>query len=111
MEYEALNEGWKTSGARQTEQLEAMQRLWTEEIVIFHGKYHSFNGIGLNPQPVQKPIPLWFSGSTDATLRRAARFGAGWIPLGKPDSDAVSRLTALRHYLEAEKRNPDEFRH
>ena len=109
VEYEALNEDWQTRGARQTEQLEAMRLLWTEKTVRFKGKFHNFNGVGLNPRPVQQPIPLWFGGSADTMLRRAARFGAGWIPLGKPDDAAVARLTALRGYLQSEERNPDDF--
>ncbi|NKB57794.1 MAG: TIGR03619 family F420-dependent LLM class oxidoreductase [Alphaproteobacteria bacterium] len=109
VEYEALNEDWKTRGSHQTEQLEAMQRLWTNDVVNYNGKFHNFNGIGLNPRPIQQPIPIWFGGSADATLRRAVRYGAGWIPLGKPDVDAVSRLTALCGYLEAAGRDPDGF--
>ncbi len=109
VEYEALNEDWKTRGARQTEQLEAMVRLWTEDVVTFEGEFHTLNGVGINPRPLQRPIPLWFGGSADAMLRRAARYGAGWIPLGKPDKAAVSRLSALNGYLEAEGRDPADF--
>jgi probable F420-dependent oxidoreductase len=109
VEYEALNEDWKSRGARQTEQLEAMNHLWTEDVVTFKGKFHTFDGVGLNPRPVQRPIPLWFGGSADAMLRRAAKFGSGWIPLGKPDDAAVARLDALRGYLNAESRDPAKF--
>lgn len=109
VEYESLNEDWKSRGARQTEQLEAMIRLWTEDVVSFEGNYHVLNGVGLNPRPQQRPIPLWFGGSADAVLRRAARYGAGWIPLGKPDEAAVARLSALNGYLRAEGRDPAAF--
>lgn len=109
VEYEALNEDWHTRGARQTEQLEAMQKLWTEDVVTFEGRFHTLNGVGLNPRPIQRPIPLWFGGSADAMLRRAARFGAGWIPLGKPDEAAATRLRTLHGYLEAEGRSADAF--
>jgi len=109
VEYEALKEDWKTRGARQTEQLEAMVRLWTEDVVTFEGEFHTLNGVGINPRPLQRPIPLWFGGSADAMLRRAARYGAGWIPLGKPDEAAVARLSALNDYLKAEGRDPTAF--
>ena len=109
VEYEALNEDWKTRGARQTEQLEALIRLWTEDVVTFEGDFHSLNGVGLNPRPVQRPIPLWFGGSADAMLRRAARYGTGWIPLGNPDETAIARLSTLIGYLEKEGRDPAAF--
>ncbi len=109
VEYEALREDWSTRGRRQTEQIEAMNRLWCEDVVAFEGEWHELNGVGLSPRPVQQPIPIWFGGSADATLRRAARFGAGWIPLGKPDDDAVARLGSLRGYLEDAGRTVADF--
>lgn len=109
IEYEALNEDWATRGRRQTEQIEAMNRLWSEDVVAFQGEWHELNGVGLSPRPVQRPIPIWFGGSADATLRRAARFGAGWIPLGKPDDVAVARLASLKEYLEDEGRSFSNF--
>jgi probable F420-dependent oxidoreductase len=109
VEYEALNEVWATRGRRQTEQIEAMNRLWTEDVVTFKGEWHDLNGVGISPRPIQRPIPIWFGGSADATLRRAAQFGAGWIPLGKPDSEAIARLTALRGYLEDAGRDANSF--
>ncbi len=109
IEYEALNESWATRGRRQTEQIEAMNRLWSEDVVTFTGEWHNLDGVGLSPRPIQQPIPIWFGGSSDATLRRAARFGAGWIPLGKPDSDAVARLASLREYLQSAGRKFSDF--
>jgi len=104
-EYEALNEEWKTRGSRQTEQLEVLNHLWTEAVVDFDGEYHTLNGVGLNPRPIQRPIPLWFGGSAEAMLQRAAKFGAGWIPLGKPDEAVKTRLDKLRGYLDTEGRD------
>lgn len=109
VEYEALNEDWKSRGRRQTEQLEAIQALWKEGTVTYQGKFHNINGVGINPKPLQNHIPIWFGGSADATLRRAARFGAGWIPLGKPDEAALARLDSLHVYLEDAGRDPAAF--
>ena len=109
IEYEALGEDWKTRGRRQNQQVAAMQRLWCDEIVQFEGEWDTLKGIGLNPAPIQKPIPLWFGGAVDAALRRAAKYGAGWIPLGEPDAVSAERLETLRGYLDEEGRDRAEF--
>ena len=64
MEYEALGENFKNRGLRSEEQIEVMRRLWTQELVTFEGKWHKITDAGLNPLPVQRPIPIWF-GATD----------------------------------------------
>lgn len=109
LEYEALGEVWSTRGRRQAEQVELMNRLWTERSVTFEGDFHTVTGSGLNPMPIQRPIPVWFGGSTDATLRRAAKLGQGWIPLGGPSDERVAQLKQLRQYLRDEGRNPFQF--
>ena len=57
---------WKTRGARQAEQIEVMRRLWTEDLVTFAGRFHTLVDVNLLPVPVQRPIPIWFGGSSDA---------------------------------------------
>src|SRR5712664_3242093 len=76
VEYEALGTEWKTRGARQAEQVEVMRRLWTEDLVTFAGKFHTLVDVNLLPPPIQRPIPIWFGGSSDAVVKRAARLRA-----------------------------------
>jgi len=67
-------------GAIANEYLEAIIALWTQDTPTFQGKYVSFRDIGFDPKPVQKPhVPIWIGGDSDAALRRAAKFGQGWI--------------------------------
>lgn len=99
VEYAALGQQWSTRGRRQSEQLELMNALWTERTVSFEGEFDVIAHAGLQPPPLQRPIPLWFGGGADATLTRAARFGAGWIPLGKPNARIESQLDRLRTQL------------
>ena len=75
VEYEALGTDWKTRGARQSEQIEVMRRLWTEDFVTFEGKFHKMIDVNILPRPVQRPIPIWFGGSSEAVdqARRADR--------------------------------------
>ena len=68
-------------GRRTDECLEVMRKLWSGERVDFSGRHFQLDGAMLNPLPVQQPHPpVWVSGRRDAAMRRAARFGEGWVP-------------------------------
>jgi probable F420-dependent oxidoreductase len=80
VEMAALGEDPATRGRRADEQLEVLQALWTQPLVTFDGRWHRMNGVGINPLPVQQPIPLWFGGHAGAVVDRLARLGSGWLP-------------------------------
>jgi len=80
VEYEALGVDFTKRGKIMEEQVVLMRRLWTEELVTFHGAFHTVNAAGINPLPVQRPIPLWFGGQSQPVLRRAGRLADGWFP-------------------------------
>src|SRR5512137_2052178 len=79
VEYAALNENFHNRGRRIEEQVALLRRLWTEPLVTFNGEWHTIPDAGLNPLPVQQPIPVWFGGSAEAALERIARLADGWI--------------------------------
>lgn len=65
------------------EYLSAFRALWTEAEPSFSGNFISFSGIVLEPKPVQKPFPpIWVGGESGPSLRRAAKFGDAWYPIG-----------------------------
>src|SRR5689334_14487443 len=72
VEYEGLNENFKNRGRRFEEQIEVMRKLWTEPVITFEGQYHKITAAGINPLPIQRPIPIWIGGSAEAALKRAA---------------------------------------
>ena len=110
VEYEALGENFKNRGRRVEEQVEVLRKLWTQPLVNFRGTYHVINNAGLNPMPVQRPIPIWFGGSTEPALRRAARLGDGWMPAGrKPDETARDLVAQLEKYLQEAGRDRRNF--
>jgi probable F420-dependent oxidoreductase len=96
VEYEALGKSFSDRGARMTEQVALLRRLWTEESVTFAGTYEKVSAAGLAPLPVQRPIPLWFGAQTDRALRRAGQLGDGWFPQVPPGP----RLDAARSIVE-----------
>ena len=86
-----------------------MNRLWTERTVTFDGEFDRVQHAGIKPLPMQRPIPIWFGGGAEPVLRRAARYGQGWIPLGQPDEKIESQIERLHNYLRAEGRKPEDF--
>jgi probable F420-dependent oxidoreductase len=107
VEYEALGEDFSTRGARIEEQIEVMRLLWTQEVVSYEGKYHRIDEAGINPLPVQRPIPVWMGARADVGLRRTARVAGGWFPLGPPDEKMREALKRLRDYVEEAGRDPE----
>jgi probable F420-dependent oxidoreductase len=80
VEYEALGVDFAQRGKIMEEQVILMRQLWTQELVTYHGKFHTVNAAGINPLPVQRPIPLWFGGQSKAVLNRIGRLADGWFP-------------------------------
>ena len=99
VEYEALNEDWKSRGTRQREQVEVLKKLWCDDLVTYQGRFHQFTEVNITPRPVQRPIPVWFGGSSDAVVKRAAQIGDGWMPIMAPDHEAEAKLEQLRSHL------------
>jgi probable F420-dependent oxidoreductase len=84
VEYDALGKDFGNRGARMTEQVALLRELWTRRSVTFEGQYERVTGAGLAPPPVQRPIPVWFGGSSPAAYRRAGRLADGWFPQVRP---------------------------
>lgn len=109
VEYAALGTDWKTRGARQAEQVEVMRRLWSGELVTFRGRFHDLEEVNIVPPPIQRPIPIWLGGSSDAVVKRAARLGDGWMPIMAPDEEGEAKLAALRGHLKEFGRDEASF--
>jgi probable F420-dependent oxidoreductase len=107
VEYEALGKEFGTRGARIEEQIEVMRLLWTREVVSYEGRYHRIDEAGINPLPVQRPIPVWMGARADVGLRRTARVADGWFPLGPPDDRMREAVKRLRGYIEEAGRVPE----
>jgi probable F420-dependent oxidoreductase len=100
VEYIGLNENFHNRGKRLEEQVEVLRLLWTQELVSYNGRWHQIPDAGINPLPVQRPIPIWFGGGAEAALLRAARLADGWMPNYRSAADAAPSLERLHGYLE-----------
>jgi probable F420-dependent oxidoreductase len=108
-EYEALNEDFRTRGARQEEQITVIRKLWTEELVTFRGRWHNLDRVGISPRPA-RPIPIWIGcGFQEPLLQRVARFADGWMPLPGPGRDLDPWIDRLRFHLSQQGRDIASF--
>jgi probable F420-dependent oxidoreductase len=92
VEYEALNEDFHTRGRRVSEQIAVMRKLWTEPLVTFKGSFHHLDRAGINPLPIQRPIPVWMGGMAEPVLKRVAQISDGWFPQFQPGDEASHTL-------------------
>jgi probable F420-dependent oxidoreductase len=99
VEYEALGQSFRTRGRRIEEQITLLRRLWTEPLVTFDGRWDTVPDAGLNPLPVQRPIPIWFGGHADVVLRRLGKMGDGWFPNYRTAEQARPHLEQLAQYV------------
>ncbi len=110
VEYEGLNEDFHTRGVRSEEQVAVLRALWTQPVVTFQGRWHHIDAAGINPLPIQRPIPIWFGGNpTERILRRISRLGDGWLPqLPDPRKEEARQVIEdLRAYTQEAGRPPE----
>jgi len=101
-EMEAMGTPFKERGAFTDEAITVMRTLWDEEDPRFDGRYSRFTGMKFSPKPIQKPsIPVVIGGVSRAAIRRAARVGDGWQPLGLSPEALGQGMAALREELRA----------
>jgi probable F420-dependent oxidoreductase len=84
-------------GAVTDEYIRAFRSLWTEPAPHFAGEWVSFAGILLEPKPAQRPHPpIWVGGESGPALRRAARLGDAWYPIGSNNRHLLDTLPRYR---------------
>jgi alkanesulfonate monooxygenase SsuD/methylene tetrahydromethanopterin reductase-like flavin-dependent oxidoreductase (luciferase family) len=89
-DYEAVGVDFGTRGRRFDEQLADLQRIW------------SGDGIGPDHEP-----ELILGGTVEASFRRAAQYGSGWIAGGMPPDALKEILPAVRQAWEAAGRSDE----
>ncbi len=105
VEYEALGENFGDRGRRSEEQIDLLRQLWTNELITYEGTWHKVTDAGLNPMPVQRPIPIWLGGEADPVLRRVGRIGDGWFPIASAER-ARAQIETMRGYAREAGRDP-----
>ena len=97
-ECEAFGTKMSQRAARNSEALELMVRLWTEEEVTHHGRYFHVTGARPTARPYQKPHPkIWLAGMSDRAVRRVGREGRILFIGPAQPYDTISRQIELYH--------------
>jgi len=79
-EYEVSNVPFEHRGARADEFIQALKRIWTDDVVEFNGEFYNIPSSVIGPKPVQKPHPpIYLGGFTQKTFVRMAKYADGWI--------------------------------
>ncbi len=100
VEYEALGMNFHDRGRRLEEQIDLMRRLWTEPVIDYDGRWHKVTAAGINPLPVQRPIPIWIGGSAERALRRTALLADGYFPQRPLEGGWPATMQQMREWLE-----------
>lgn len=107
LEYQGLGMNFHDRGKRSEEQVEVLRLLWTQDSVTFDGQWHKLNGVGINPLPDQRPIPIWLGGAADAVLDRVARIADGWYPPSSlPEDELRASIAKLHDHARTAGRDP-----
>jgi probable F420-dependent oxidoreductase len=107
-EWQTLDIDTKTRGRRTDESLQIIARLWREDSVDFEGRHYRLKAASISPKPVQPDLPMWIGGSSDAAIRRTAKYGTGWQGGGETMEDAIRVVAGIKQALPAAGRSIDE---
>jgi probable F420-dependent oxidoreductase len=95
-EFEAIGtEPFRERGAVTDETIAVCRELWGNENPSHHGKYANFSNIFFEPRPVQSRIPVWVGGESGPAMRRTAKLGDAWYPIGTNPANRLDTLGRL----------------
>jgi probable F420-dependent oxidoreductase len=109
LEYKTLNEDFKTRGRRLEQQIKVLRAFWTERSVSIEDEWHHIDAVGINPLPIQQPIPIWMGASAEPALKRIARLADGWLPSSSTAADFPSLLERFKGWMREAGRDPSSI--
>jgi probable F420-dependent oxidoreductase len=109
-EFEAVGVPVYERGRRTDEGLEILTRVLSQDNVTYEGKHYQIRNVTLAPRPQQQPYPpIWVGGRSDAAVRRAARFGNGWIGYLNSSRRLYEALQKIQQLAPTFGRHPGEI--
>jgi probable F420-dependent oxidoreductase len=112
-EYDASGIPYRQKGARADEYMQALKRIWTEDVVEFKGQFYNIPASKIGPKPVQKPHPpILLGGYTPKTFPRIVNYADGWIPIAGsvPLEQQEQAINGLREAARKANKNPSDIR-
>jgi probable F420-dependent oxidoreductase len=111
-EYQASNVPFSNRGKRADEFIQALKKIWTEDIVEFKGKYYNIPASKIGPKPIQKPhIPIYLGGFSPNTFARIVNYDAnGWLGLiGGPLEYLENTIQTIKDQANKANKDPNNF--
>jgi len=108
--------------ARLEEGVVILKKLFHETPASHHGRFYSFDGVTLEPRPVQNPCPVWIASNptgltwkggasasqaaVERAYRRVARFADGWMTNKLSPAEFRVEFARVRAMAREEGRDP-----
>ncbi|MGH7988283.1 MAG: TIGR03619 family F420-dependent LLM class oxidoreductase, partial [Candidatus Binataceae bacterium] len=109
-EFQALGIPWERRAQRTREYIEAMRRLWSDELSSFSGEFVHFENVRSFPKPARgAALPVLFGGESGPALRRVAEYGNGWCGFNMTPDEAAVKIRRLEQLLAANGRKRSEI--
>jgi probable F420-dependent oxidoreductase len=105
-EYEVSGIPYKDRGVRADEFLQVLNRIWTDEIVEYKGKFYHIPASRIGPKPLQSPHPpILLGGFTPKTFPRIVRYADGWLGIAGfgPLEQLEQMISGLREEAKSNK--------
>jgi probable F420-dependent oxidoreductase len=99
-EFNLIGENFANRGKRVVEMVQLMRQFWTGELVNFQGEFYRVADCKMYPLPINKSIPVYWGGHSDAAIKRVAKVGDGWHPTQIMLDQLEAGIAKLRHYCE-----------
>jgi probable F420-dependent oxidoreductase len=109
-EFRAVGVPWEHRARRTREYIEAMRKLWGDELSSYSGEFVSFSNVRSFPKPVRgAKLPVWFGGESGPALRRVAEYGDGWVGFNLTPEDAAAKIRRIEEQLKANGRKRSDI--
>jgi probable F420-dependent oxidoreductase len=109
-EFEALHPTWKAQrGDILEESIQALRHLFQERAASWQGRFFHYEDVEMYPKPLQDPLPIYVGGNNPNAVRRAARYGQGWLPAGMPAHQLASHVARLKDIAAEHGRDGDQI--
>jgi probable F420-dependent oxidoreductase len=110
LEYAAAGVAREERGARLTESMQVLRKLWSGEPVSNDGKYYAFPEVRMEPATYTAGgPPIWCGGRSAAALKRTGRLGDGYISYVVTADMFAQALDTITAAAEAEGRDIERF--
>ncbi|MBI2169010.1 MAG: LLM class flavin-dependent oxidoreductase [Actinobacteria bacterium] len=110
-EQQAFGVERRERASRFDEALTLVRRFWLEDGVTHDGEWYRYDGVTVEPKPVQQPPDVWLGGRSEPELRRCGRLGDGWLPsFVTPDQAAAGWKLVIEAAAEVSRTiDPEHF--